>query len=266
MLSQPSWAHAPVAWAMSPTTVIEPLRDRRSSIRRSIGERSWISSTTMWPYVRTESSSLLPGRGPSTARASSRSVASDADQRMSSGRGTPGRYSESTSSSVRAGSAARSSALEPNRSLSSWAGLNTGHIHSSASRMTGSPRNRSLSPSGSRSLRPLSANAVKNSASTNRRAALWVRKRRRASVTMRLVTDVDTVSHCRPWPTRTSSRNGRWRVRTARETRRTMRRSPLRRDTASTSRRSSMRTPPTMSPRVANCTPASPRDGSTCSM
>ena len=44
-----SWAHCPVAWAMSPTTVIEPLSDRRSSIRSCIGERSCASSTTMWP-------------------------------------------------------------------------------------------------------------------------------------------------------------------------------------------------------------------------
>ena len=47
--SQSAWAHAPVDWAMSPTTVIEPLSERRVSIRSCIGERSWASSTTMWP-------------------------------------------------------------------------------------------------------------------------------------------------------------------------------------------------------------------------
>jgi len=40
---------APVDWAMSPTTVMEPLSDRRVSIRSCMGERSWASSITMWP-------------------------------------------------------------------------------------------------------------------------------------------------------------------------------------------------------------------------
>ena len=47
--SQFWWAHWPVAWAMSPTIVIEPLSERRVSICSCIGERSWASSTTMWP-------------------------------------------------------------------------------------------------------------------------------------------------------------------------------------------------------------------------
>ena len=47
--SQSAWAQAPVAWAMSPTTVIEPLSERRASMRSCMGERSWASSTTMWP-------------------------------------------------------------------------------------------------------------------------------------------------------------------------------------------------------------------------
>jgi nicotinamide-nucleotide amidase len=42
-----AWAQAPVDWAMSPTTVMEPLSDRRVSMRSCIGERSWASSTTM---------------------------------------------------------------------------------------------------------------------------------------------------------------------------------------------------------------------------
>ena len=56
-------AHGAVAWAMSPTTVIEPDSERRVSIRNCMGERSWTSSTTMWPYLRSPSSAL-PVRGP----------------------------------------------------------------------------------------------------------------------------------------------------------------------------------------------------------
>jgi hypothetical protein len=42
-------AQLPVAWAMSPTMVMEPPRDRRPSMRSCMGDRSWASSTTMWP-------------------------------------------------------------------------------------------------------------------------------------------------------------------------------------------------------------------------
>ena len=45
----PAGPTGPVAWAMSPTTVIEPESDRRASMRSCIGERSCTSSTTMWP-------------------------------------------------------------------------------------------------------------------------------------------------------------------------------------------------------------------------
>ena len=44
-----SGARAPVAWAMSPTTVMRPLSERRATIRSCIGVRSWTSSITMWP-------------------------------------------------------------------------------------------------------------------------------------------------------------------------------------------------------------------------
>jgi hypothetical protein len=47
--SQEAWAQAPVAWAMSPTIVIDPFSERRASIRSCIGDRSWASSTMMWP-------------------------------------------------------------------------------------------------------------------------------------------------------------------------------------------------------------------------
>ena len=42
-------AWGPVAWAMSPTTVIDPFSERRAAIRSCIGVRSCTSSMTMWP-------------------------------------------------------------------------------------------------------------------------------------------------------------------------------------------------------------------------
>ena len=51
-------ASAPVAWAMSPTTVIEPLSERRVAILSCIGVRSWTSSITMCPKVRISSASF----------------------------------------------------------------------------------------------------------------------------------------------------------------------------------------------------------------
>ena len=60
--SQTGGPTAPVAWAMSPTTVIDPDRDRRASMRSCIGDRSCTSSTTMCPYVRTPSASARVGR------------------------------------------------------------------------------------------------------------------------------------------------------------------------------------------------------------
>ncbi|CAM5281789.1 hypothetical protein SVIOM342S_01572 [Streptomyces violaceorubidus] len=42
-------AHGVVPWARSPRTVSEPKADLRAMARHSIGERSWASSTTMWP-------------------------------------------------------------------------------------------------------------------------------------------------------------------------------------------------------------------------
>ena len=45
-----SWgANGPVAWAISPTTVIAPLSDRRPTMRNCRGVKSCTSSTTMWP-------------------------------------------------------------------------------------------------------------------------------------------------------------------------------------------------------------------------
>ncbi len=61
MSSQFAGAHGPVAWAMSPTTVMEPESDRRASIRSCRGDRSWTSSTTMWPKERISSSTVPPG-------------------------------------------------------------------------------------------------------------------------------------------------------------------------------------------------------------
>ena len=48
-------AHCPVDWAMSPTMVIDPDSERRLSMRSCMGDRSWASSTTMWPNMRTSS-------------------------------------------------------------------------------------------------------------------------------------------------------------------------------------------------------------------
>ncbi len=47
--SQDAGAQYPVAWAMSPTSVIEPERERLPTILSSMGERSCTSSTTMCP-------------------------------------------------------------------------------------------------------------------------------------------------------------------------------------------------------------------------
>ena len=41
-----------MAWARSPSTVIDPEGARRAIMRNCIGVRSCASSTTMWPYVR----------------------------------------------------------------------------------------------------------------------------------------------------------------------------------------------------------------------
>ena len=83
-------AHGAVAWAMSPTTVIEPDSERRVSIRSCMGERSCTSSTTMWPYLRTPSSAP-PFRGPSRWRASSTRAASAGVQATSSNDADRGR-------------------------------------------------------------------------------------------------------------------------------------------------------------------------------
>ena len=53
-----------MACARSPTTVIEPLSERRVSIRSAIGVRSCASSTTMCPYVRISSGSEPLRDGP----------------------------------------------------------------------------------------------------------------------------------------------------------------------------------------------------------
>ena len=47
--SQLVWAPGAVAWARSPSTVIDRDGHRRATARSSIAERSWASSTTAWP-------------------------------------------------------------------------------------------------------------------------------------------------------------------------------------------------------------------------
>ena len=87
----------------------------------------------MCPKVLIESSSLLPGRGPKTARASSSKAASEADHRISLDADSRVLYRDLTSSSVSFGSAAFINAWEPNTSFNSCEGVSTGHIQSKAS-------------------------------------------------------------------------------------------------------------------------------------
>ena len=93
------------------------------------------------------------------------------------------------------------SAREPNRSCSSWAGVSTGHIHSNASTIggrapelvadvVGADRVPGRRRPGPRTPR----------CSTNLRAALWCRKRRWASRTMRSLAATVRVSVCAPMP------------------------------------------------------------------
>ena len=42
-------------WAMSPTTVMDLLGQRRISVRHAIADSSWASSTMMWPNVQVRS-------------------------------------------------------------------------------------------------------------------------------------------------------------------------------------------------------------------
>ena len=100
MSSHDDGAHGAVAWAMSPTTVIDPASERRVSIRSCMGDRSWTSSTTMWPYLRS-GSSAPPLRGPSRWRASSISAASAGVQATSSNEDDRGRRRRACSSGVR---------------------------------------------------------------------------------------------------------------------------------------------------------------------
>ena len=69
MSSHPAGAQGPVAWAMSPTTVMEPESDRRPSMRNCMGERSCTSSTTMWPKARTSSSGVVTAMGAGSGEA-----------------------------------------------------------------------------------------------------------------------------------------------------------------------------------------------------
>ena len=66
-----SVAHGVVPWAMSPSTVADPVEHRRPTARSCIGERSCASSSTTWPrlgvrsrWSRTSSSSTASARRP----------------------------------------------------------------------------------------------------------------------------------------------------------------------------------------------------------
>ena len=133
-------AHGAVAWAMSPTTVIEPDSERRVSIRSCMGERSCTSSTTMWPYLRTprrrrrgagraDGGPRRPGRRRPASRPPRRTTPT------AGGRGAPA----PRATGCRAPAAAISGGA-PNRSWSSSWGERRGHIRSRASASSGTRR------------------------------------------------------------------------------------------------------------------------------
>ena len=138
-----SGASGPVAWAMSPTTVSEPLSERRVAILQ-LHRREVLHLVDDDVAVRADLVARrrpcrpCRGVGPSTSRASSSSATSAGVQRTSSTSSARGRCSASSRRrrACRA-PARRSSAGEPNRSCSSWAGVSTGHIRSSAARTSG---------------------------------------------------------------------------------------------------------------------------------
>ena len=71
--SQSLVAHGVVPWAMSPSTVAEPVEQRRPTARSCIGERSCASSRTTWPRLgvrstRSAASSTQHGVGERPAR------------------------------------------------------------------------------------------------------------------------------------------------------------------------------------------------------
>ena len=150
-------------------------------------------------------------------------------------------------------------------------GVSTGHIRSRAARTSGCERiawRSSLAVTASP--RQLAAIAANTSFSTKRRPALWRRNRRRAALTMRA--DSSTVRRTKPVRngTRSSSRSGRSRSRTALSITADMRASPL---TWAASGESPGSTPGrahctsgTRSASTTCSTPASPSDGSTRSM
>ena len=179
-----SGASAPVAWARSPTTVSEPLSERRVAIFSCIGVRSWTSSTTMWPNVRISSaSSTLPppcrAAGPRTSRASSSRATSAGVQRTSStrrrARAGGGRRSRRRSSSRAAGQAQQRRRAEQvvqqlgrreHRPHPLQRGPDLGHL---AQRLAHGRRSDTGSP------RHVDAIAAYTSPSTNRRPPLWRR-------------------------------------------------------------------------------------------
>ena len=260
---------------MSPTTVIEPLNERRVVILSCIGVRSCTSSITMWPYVRISSNSsilpCLPGLGPSTSRASSSRATSAALQRTSWTDSLRARYNDRYSRSSSTPSAAsRSNPVDPNRSCNSSAGVSSGQIRSSASRISGNER---TSARTSRAVaspeRHVSAIEAQISPSTYLRALLWRRKRRRAWRTMRAVSSARRRMYPDRNGTTRSDRSARSRSVIALSMTSLMRASPLTRavraDSAGSLRVAKV-TSGTRSDSTTCSTPASPSDGSTCSM
>ena len=187
-------ASGPVAWAMSPTTVIEPLSERRAAMRSCIGVRSCTSSiddvAVRADLVGVVDLAVLAGAGPSTSRASSSRATSarrpahvvDASER---GRRSSARSRRPSRTVGRPGAAAP---VEPNRSWSSCAGVSTGHIRSSAARTSGTLRSSSahLGRATTSSRRATRRPAPPRPRPRRSGApALWRRNRRRAGLTMR---------------------------------------------------------------------------------
>ena len=65
--SQVCAADTAAAWAISPTIVKERDGPRRSSSRHCIGDSSWASSTTIWPYAQARSAAARSAVVPASA-------------------------------------------------------------------------------------------------------------------------------------------------------------------------------------------------------
>ena len=182
----------PVAWARSPTTVIEPFSERRGDHAQLHGREvlHLVDDDVAVGADVVVARRLTPrvGRGPSSARGlvEQRHVGvgpAHIVDTLGSGVGAGGPARRRSASGGRPGAAGPWSRTGR---ASSSAGVSTGHIHSSAARTSSVPRRRSAHLLGLGAVaRRLAASASNTARSTKRRAALWRRKRRRAPCTIR---------------------------------------------------------------------------------